>query len=70
MTASAPPAGASSTGADPTAWYALSRDKALAAQGVTGDAGLTSAEADARRAKAGPNTFNQAKKVSRRVCRC
>lgn len=51
MTASAPPAGASSTGAGPTAWYALSPDEALAAQGVTVDAGLTSAEADARRAK-------------------
>jgi Ca2+-transporting ATPase len=47
------------------AWYALSPDAALAAQGVTVEGGLTSAEADARRAKVGPNAFTQAKKVSR-----
>ena len=47
------------------AWHALDPDAALAAQGVTVDAGLTSAEADARRAKYGKNTFAEAKKVSR-----
>ncbi len=47
------------------AWHALSPDAALAAQQVTIDDGLTSAEADARRAKVGPNTFAEAKKVSR-----
>jgi len=47
------------------AWHALSPDAALAAQEVTIDGGLTSAEADARRAKVGPNTFAEAKKVSR-----
>jgi Ca2+-transporting ATPase len=65
MTATAPSVGASSAGASPTAWHALSPDEALAAQGVTVDAGLSSAEADARRAKVGPNAFNQAKKTSR-----
>jgi P-type Ca2+ transporter type 2C len=65
MTATATSVGASSAGASSTAWYALSPDEALAAQGVTVDAGLTSAEADARRAKVGPNAFNQAKKTSR-----
>ena len=48
----------------PQAWHALSPDEALAAQGVTVDAGLSSAEADARRAKIGPNTFAEAKKAS------
>ena len=52
------------TAASP-AWHALSPDAALAAQEVTSDGGLTSAEADARRAKVGPNTFAEAKKVSR-----
>ncbi len=51
------------TGAQPV-WHALSPDEALAAQGVTVDAGLSSADADARRAKVGPNTFAQAKKAS------
>jgi Ca2+-transporting ATPase len=48
-----------------SAWHALSPDEALAAQGVTLDSGLTSAEADARRAKVGPNTFAAAKQESR-----
>ena len=51
--------------ADSTAWYALSPDDALRRQGVTVDAGLTSAEADARRAKVGPNKFAAAKKATR-----
>ncbi len=45
-------------------WHALDPDAALAAQGVTVDAGLTSAEADARRASYGKNTFAEAKKAS------
>jgi len=48
-----------------TAWHALSPNEALAAQGVAIDGGLTSAEADARRAKHGKNTFAEAKKASR-----
>jgi len=48
-----------------TAWHALSPNEALAAQGVAIDGGLTSAEADARRAKYGKNTFAEAKKASR-----
>jgi Ca2+-transporting ATPase len=47
-----------------TSWHALDPDAALAAQGVTLEAGLTSAEADARRAKVGPNTFTTAKTAS------
>ncbi len=47
-----------------TAWHALDPEAALSAQGVTADAGLTSAEADARRAKHGSNTFAEAKKAS------
>ena len=67
MTAATPAtAGASSTvGASTTAWYALSPDDALRQQGVDEGQGLTSAEADKRRAKVGPNAFNQAKKTSR-----
>ena len=53
-----------STGAT-TAWHALQPDEALAAQGVTIDAGLTTAEADARRAKVGPNKFTSAKQATR-----
>ena len=45
-------------------WHALEPDAALAAQRVTVDAGLTSAEADERRATVGPNTFAEAKKAS------
>jgi Ca2+-transporting ATPase len=52
-------------GASTTAWYALSPDDALRQQGVDEGQGLTSAEADKRRAKVGPNAFNQAKKTSR-----
>ena len=50
---------------DPTAWHALEPAAALAAQGVTLEGGLSSAEAEARRAKVGPNTFTAAKKQSR-----
>jgi len=58
-------AGATGTASLSPVWYALSPDAALAAQGVTVEGGLTPAEADARRAKVGPNAFNQAKKTSR-----
>ena len=60
MTASAPPVGGIST-----AWYALSPEDALRQQGVEMEKGLTSAEADARRAKVGSNAFTQTKKASR-----
>jgi Ca2+-transporting ATPase len=65
VTASMPPAGASSSGATSTAWYALSPEDALSQQAVDLESGLTAAEADARRAKVGPNAFTQKKKVSR-----
>ena len=66
MTAASPTTTAGpAAGADATAWYALSADDALHQQGVAVDKGLTSAEADARRAKAGPNRFAEAKKASR-----
>jgi Ca2+-transporting ATPase len=58
------PVGSVRTGSDVT-WHALAPDEALAAQDVAIDGGLTSAEADARRAKFGSNTFAEAKKVSR-----
>ncbi len=60
MSGSAPSPAVSST-----AWFALSSDDALRQQGVELDKGLTSAEADARRAKFGPNKFTSAKKASR-----
>jgi len=59
------PTTAAGDAAGSTAWYALSPEDALAAQGVTLDGGLTTAEADARRTKYGANAFDQAKKVSR-----
>ncbi len=66
----APGAGDANTGAvattpASTAWHALDPDAALAAQSVIVDTGLTSAEADARRAKYGSNSFAEAKKASR-----
>ena len=66
MTASASSTAASPTAdASTTAWYALTPDDALRRQNVDVDKGLTSAEADARRAKVGSNTFTAAKTVSR-----
>ena len=50
---------------DATAWHALTPDETLQRQGVTVDAGLTTAEADARRAKYGPNKFADAPKEPR-----
>ncbi len=58
-----PGAAAKAAAASPV-WHALSPDEALAAQGVSVDAGLTSAEADSRRATYGRNTFAEAKKAS------
>jgi len=67
MTAAAtsdPTAGASTATAKDQAWHAMDVDDALRAQGVTTEAGLTSAEADNRRAKYGKNAFAAAKKAS------
>ncbi len=66
MTAATSSTAASPTaGASPTNWYALTPDDALRQQGVDVTKGLTSAEADARRAKVGSNKFTSAKKASR-----
>jgi Ca2+-transporting ATPase len=51
--------------ADQTAWHALTTAETLERQAVTIDAGLTTAEADARRAKFGPNRFADAPKEPR-----
>ena len=63
MTASAPATGAP-VATPTTAWHALTPEQALAQQGVDLEKGLSNADADARRAKVGKNTFDQAKKVS------
>src|SRR3954469_13339517 len=60
----AAPASGSSSGTD-TAWHALSPADALRQQGVDTDRGLTTADADARRAKVGSNAFAEAKKTSK-----
>ena len=63
-----PPTGksAGSTQAEPdAAWYALTPDEVASLLQVDPAAGLTSAEADTRRAKYGKNTFAEAKKASR-----
>jgi Ca2+-transporting ATPase len=65
MTSPTGPSAGATQAVPAVAWYALSPDEALRLQGVTLEAGLTSAEADARRAKSGPNTFAEAKKASR-----
>jgi P-type Ca2+ transporter type 2C len=49
----------------PTAWHAISPEEALRQQGVVADQGLTSAEADSRRAKYGPNKFAEPKREPR-----
>ena len=46
--------------AETTAWHALTPQDALARQGVTVETGLTTAEAETRRAKFGPNKFAEA----------
>ena len=48
-----------------TAWHALAPDAALEAQGVTIERGLTSAEAEARRASFGSNRFAEPPKEPR-----
>ena len=63
MTASTPTAGTAPPAG--VAWHALTPQEALAQQGVDLEKGLSPADADARRAKVGKNTFDQAKKVSR-----
>src|SRR4051812_786895 len=60
--ASTPAAGA--TPAD-TAWWALTPQQAIQAQAVDAASGLSSAEADSRRAKFGANKFADAKKEPR-----
>ncbi len=65
MTATSSTAVSPAAGESTPAWYALSPDDALRQQGVEVAKGLTSAEADARRAKVGPNKFTAAKKASR-----
>jgi Ca2+-transporting ATPase len=63
MTAAATSTAATSSG-PATAWHALTPEEALRQQGVDIDKGLTTAEADARRAKVGPNKFAEAKKAT------
>jgi Ca2+-transporting ATPase len=46
-------------------WHALTPAEALQRQGVTVEGGLTTAEAEARRAKVGPNRFAEAAKEPR-----
>jgi P-type Ca2+ transporter type 2C len=65
MTAAAAASPNAAGGKPPTAWHALSVDDALAAQGVTVDQGLSTAEADKRRAALGSNTFTEAQRESR-----
>ena len=54
----------SADGASDTAWYALSPDDVAAQLKVDPAVGLTTAEAEARRGKYGPNAFAAAKKAS------
>ncbi len=65
MTAAAAASPNAAGGKPPTAWHALSVDDALAAQGVTVDQGLSTAEADKRRAAVGTNTFTEGQQESR-----
>jgi len=68
MTASAattgPSAGSAMTTSD-VAWYALTPDEVASRLQVDPAAGLTSAEADARRSTYGKNTFAEARRASR-----
>ena len=68
MTATTAPTGPSAGSAMTTpdvAWYALAPDEVASRLEVDPAAGLTSAEADARRSKYGSNSFAEAKKASR-----
>jgi Ca2+-transporting ATPase len=64
MTSSTGPATGSAVAASDSAWHALSPTEAASRLGVDPAAGLTSAEADARRAQYGTNTFAEVKKAS------
>ncbi len=65
MTASTGQATGATQPAPAVAWFSLSPEEALSRLGVDPAAGLTSAEADTRRAKYGANTFAEAKKASK-----
>jgi Ca2+-transporting ATPase len=57
--------GATAAATADQAWHAMTVAEALAAQGVTPEAGLTTAEAEARRARFGPNRFAEPAKEPR-----
>jgi P-type Ca2+ transporter type 2C len=57
--------GTAGTPDEAVAWHALATDAALEKQGVTVEQGLTTAEADARRAGVGPNRFAEAAREPR-----
>jgi len=65
MTTATGPAAGSAPATPDVAWYALTPDEVAKRLGVDPATGLTSAEADTRRSTYGPNTFDQAKQVSR-----
>ncbi len=65
MTAPTPPAAGADKPAADVAWHSLSLEAAASQLSVDPATGLTTAEADARRAKVGSNTFAEAKKASR-----
>ncbi len=65
MTQPTGPAAGSAPTAPSVAWYALTPGEVAGRLQVDPAAGLTSAEADARRTKYGKNTFAEAKKASR-----
>jgi Ca2+-transporting ATPase len=64
MTASTGVAAGSAQAAPDNGWFALSAEEALRRLEVDPAAGLTTAEADARRARSGKNRFDEAKKAS------
>ena len=64
-TTAAPGAAAAPATSASTDWHALSTSDALAQQGVTVERGLAAADADARRAKVGPNRFTEAEREPR-----
>jgi Ca2+-transporting ATPase len=64
MTASTGPAAGSADPASDVKWYAIAPEEVAGRLQVDPAAGLTSAEADARRAKFGPNAFAAVKKAS------
>ncbi len=64
MTATTGSSAGSATAAKDENWFALTPEAVASRLGVDPAAGLSSAEADARRAQYGPNTFAEAKKAS------